>query len=106
MSADRYMFIYSHVCNNSGTRSVTRTIKVDEKGRILIPKELRERAGIKESAQVELEEGGRIVIKADSLLDNLAKHPVGFTSKDLAKLRKMAFEQSLKEVRKSLEKRQ
>jgi len=78
---------------------------VDEKGRILIPKELREKAGIKESAQVELEEG-RIVIKADSLLDNLARHPVGFTTKELAKLRKMAFDQGLKEVRKSLEKRQ
>lgn len=82
-----------------------KTVKVDEKGRILIPKELREKAGIKESAQVELEEG-RIVIKGDSLLDNLAKHPIGFTTKDLAKLRKAAFDQGLKEVRKSLEKRQ
>jgi AbrB family looped-hinge helix DNA binding protein len=79
-------------------------VRVDEKGRILIPKELRDKAGIKESAQVELEEG-RIVIKADSLLDNLARHPLGFTTKELSKLRKGAFDEGLKEVRKGLEKR-
>lgn len=82
----------------------TKTVRVDEKGRILIPKELRDKAGIKESAQVELEEG-RIVIKADSLLDNLARHPLGFTTKELSKLRKGAFDEGLKEVRKGLEKR-
>jgi AbrB family looped-hinge helix DNA binding protein len=76
-----------------------RTVKVDEKGRILIPKELRDKAGIKDSAQVELEEG-RIVIKTDCLLDDLAKHPVGFTTKELSRLRKMAYEQGLKEVQK------
>ena len=81
-----------------------RAVKVDEKGRILIPKELRDRAGIKDSANVELQEG-KIVIKANSLLDNLAKHPIGFTTKDLSKLRKMAYEQGLKELRKDMEKK-
>jgi len=82
-----------------------RTVKIDEKGRILIPKELRDKAGIKDSAEIELEEG-RIVIKTDSLLDNLTKHPIGFMTKDLPKLRKMAYEQALKEVRRDMEKRQ
>ena len=97
------MFISSHRHNNSGNSSM-KTVKVDEKGRIVIPKDLRDKAGIKESAQVELEEG-KIVIRADSLLDNLARHPVGFTTKDLAELGKMALEQGIKEARKSLEKR-
>jgi AbrB family looped-hinge helix DNA binding protein len=84
---------------------VIRTVKLDEKGRILIPKELRNRAGIKNSVNVELEEG-KIVIKASSLLDNLTKHPIGFTTKNLSRLRKAAHEQGLKEVRKDLEKKQ
>jgi len=84
---------------------MARAVKIDEKGRILIPKELRDKAGIKDSAEIELKEG-RIIIKTDSLLDNLAKHPVGFTTKDLPKLRKMAYEQALKEVQRSREKRQ
>lgn len=100
----RLMFINSHHYYNSGNLPVTTTVKVDEKGRILIPKELRKRAGIKDSAQVKLEEG-KIVITAESLLDNLAKHPIGFTTRDLSKLRKMAFEQGLKEMRKDLEKK-
>jgi AbrB family looped-hinge helix DNA binding protein len=72
-------------------------VKVDGKGRILIPRELREKAGIKDSVQVELE-GGRIVIKANSLLDSLAKHPIEFTTKDISKLRRAALQQGLKEI--------
>jgi AbrB family looped-hinge helix DNA binding protein len=80
---------------------VTRTVKVDDKDRILIPRELREKAGIKDSAQVELE-GGRIVIKADSLLDSLAKHPIKFTTEDISKLRRTALQQGLKEIGKGI----
>jgi AbrB family looped-hinge helix DNA binding protein len=79
-----------------------RAVKVDEKGRILIPKEMRERAGIKDSAKIELDEG-KIIVQANSLLDELTKYPLAFSTKDLHKLRQKAFAQGLKEVQKDRE---
>ena len=57
-----------------------RTVRIDHKDRILIPKELRDKAGIKDSAEVKLEDR-RIIIKAKSLLDNLTKHALHLRQK-------------------------
>jgi AbrB family looped-hinge helix DNA binding protein len=79
-------------------RQCYRTVRIDKNGRILIPKELRDKAGMKDSAEVKLEQGRIIIIKANHLHDNIAKYTTAFTTKDLSKLGKMSYEQALKEV--------
>jgi hypothetical protein len=49
---------------------------------------LRDKAGIKDSAEVKIEEGRIIIIKANSLPGNIPKYTTAFTTKDFSKLRK------------------
>jgi AbrB family looped-hinge helix DNA binding protein len=80
-----------------------RTLKVDEKGRLQIPREVRERLGIKKSVTARIEENGSLSIEpASNLYDKLASDVTfNFRSveKSLPDLRKTAEKQLFKEGR-------
>jgi len=80
-----------------------RSLKVDEKGRLQIPREVREKLGIKKSVTAKIEEDGSLSIEpASNLYDRLASDVrFNFSSieKSLPGLRRKAEKQLLKEVR-------
>ena len=79
-----------------------RTLKVDENGRLQIPREVRERLGIKKSVIVKIEENGSFSIEPISNLYDRLASDVRFNfrsvQKSLPSLRRAAGKQLLKEV--------
>jgi AbrB family looped-hinge helix DNA binding protein len=76
-------------------------LKVDPKGRVYIPKQVREELGIKEKVSATIENGIVKIEPIENILDRLSKN-VSFNFKsvktDLPKLRKAAERELLKEV--------
>lgn len=76
-------------------------LKVDSKGRIQVPKELREELGIRKEVSVRIESGVMMIEPVEGLFDRLARE-VKFNFKSVAtelpKLRKAAEEELLKQA--------
>jgi len=74
-------------------------LRVDSKGRIQVPRELREQLGIRKEVSVKIEDGTMIIEPVESIFDRLAKE-VTFNFKsvgtELPKLRKAAEEELLR----------
>ncbi len=79
----------------------TRVLRVDKKGRIHIPKELRERFGVKKKVRARIERGVISIEPITNVVDRLT-HEVKFNFESveeaLPRLRKAAEEQLLQEV--------
>jgi AbrB family looped-hinge helix DNA binding protein len=76
-------------------------LKVDSKGRIQVPKELREQLGIRREVSVKIENGTMTIEPVERIFDRLAGE-VRFNFKSVAaelpKLRKAAEEELLKQA--------
>ncbi len=79
----------------------TRVLKVDKKGRIHIPKDLREKLGVKKKVRARVERGVISIEPITNVLDRLGRE-VKFNFKSveevLPSLRKAAEEQLLRDV--------
>ncbi len=76
-------------------------LKVDQKGRIQIPKEIRQELGIIEEVSATIEDGVMKVEPIESILDRLSrsvKFNYGGVEAALPNLRKAAEKQLLKEI--------
>ncbi len=74
---------------------------MDSKGRIQIPKEIREKLGIRNEVSATVEDGTITFEPAEHILDRLAKEVrFNFRSveKDMPKLRKAAEDELLKQI--------
>ncbi len=74
-------------------------LRVDSKGRIQVPRELREQLGIREEVSVKIEDGMMIIEPVERVFDRLASE-IRFNFKsvgtELPKLRKAAEEELLR----------
>lgn len=80
----------------------TRVLKVDEKGRVHLPKELRVRLGIKNEVRAKIENGAITMEPITEIMDRLAaevKFSFKRVEKALPSLRRAAQEELLTEVR-------
>ncbi len=77
-------------------------MKVDKKGRLHIPKQVRDRLGIKSDVRASIQDGAITIEPAQAVLDRLAKEvkfDFGSVEDELPRLRKAADEQLLRETK-------
>jgi AbrB family looped-hinge helix DNA binding protein len=76
-------------------------LKVDSKGRIQVPKELRERLGIRREVSVKIENGTMTIEPVERIFDRLAgevRSNFKSVAAELPKLRKAAEQELLKQA--------
>jgi len=77
------------------------TLKVDSKGRVQIPKEVREKVGIRDQVSATVEGGNITIEPVEHILDRLAnevRFNFGSVEESLPKLRRAAERELLKQT--------